>query len=26
MIKEMFPTIWDKASVQEYIARHQKPE
>jgi tetratricopeptide (TPR) repeat protein len=26
MIKDMFPTVWDRESVQEYISRHKKPE
>jgi tetratricopeptide (TPR) repeat protein len=26
ILKEMFPTVWDRASVQEYIAKHTKPE
>jgi tetratricopeptide (TPR) repeat protein len=25
MIKDMFPTVWDRESVQEYIAKNQKP-
>lgn len=25
LLKEMFPTVWDRASVQEYIAKHKKP-
>ena len=24
LLKEMFPTVWDRASVQEYIAKHKK--
>lgn len=26
ILQEMFPTVWDRASVQEYIAKHTKPE
>jgi tetratricopeptide (TPR) repeat protein len=26
LIQEMFPTVWERASVQEYIAKHTKPE
>jgi len=26
IIKELFPTIWDRTSIQEYIAKHKKPE
>ena len=26
IIKEMFLTVWDRESVQEYIAKHTKPE
>ena len=26
IIKELFPTVWDRTSVQEYIAKHKKPE
>ena len=25
LLKEMFPTVWDRVSVQEYIAKHTKP-
>ncbi len=25
LLKEMFPTVWDRASVQEYVAKHKKP-
>ncbi len=24
LLKEMFPTVWDRVSVQEYIAKHKK--
>jgi hypothetical protein len=24
LLKEIFPTVWDRASVQEYIAKHKK--
>ena len=26
ILKELFPTVWDRATVQEYIAKHTKPE
>ena len=26
ILKEMFPTVWDRESLQEYIAKHTKPE
>ncbi|WP_293890979.1 tetratricopeptide repeat protein [Flavobacterium sp.] len=26
IIKELFPTVWDREPVQEYIAKHKKPE
>jgi tetratricopeptide (TPR) repeat protein len=25
LLKEMFPTVWDRISVQDYIAKHAKP-
>jgi hypothetical protein len=25
LLKEMFSTVWDRLSVQEYIAKHTKP-
>jgi hypothetical protein len=24
LLKEMFPTVWDRISVQDYIAKHKK--
>jgi tetratricopeptide (TPR) repeat protein len=26
ILKDMFPTVWDRESVQDYIAKHTKPE
>ncbi len=26
ILKELFPTVWDRATVQEYIAKHTKSE
>lgn len=26
LLKEMFPTVWERESVQDYIAKHTKPE
>lgn len=26
ILQEKFPTVWEKESVQEYIAKHKKPE
>jgi tetratricopeptide (TPR) repeat protein len=26
IIKDLFPTVWDRASVREYIAKYKKPE
>ncbi len=26
LLQEMFPMVWDRPSVQEYIAKHRKPE
>lgn len=26
LIKDMFPTVWERESVQDYIAKHTKPE
>lgn len=26
ILKEMFPTVWDRPSVQDYITKHKKPE
>lgn len=26
ILKELFPTVWDRESVQDYIAKHTKPE
>jgi hypothetical protein len=26
LLKDLFPTIWERESVQDYIAKHQKPE
>ncbi|MCF6130720.1 tetratricopeptide repeat protein [Flavobacterium wongokense] len=26
LLKDMFPTVWERQSVQDYIAKHTKPE